>query len=61
LHNSGNQSVKSELVIQAEKALVDAQKMRPGADRIEALKQAGKLRNAACLGDLNGPEPRSKN
>jgi hypothetical protein len=52
--------VKSELVIEAEKALEDAQKMRPGADRIEALKQAGKLRNAACLGDLNGPEPRTR-
>jgi hypothetical protein len=52
--------VKSELTIEAEKAFAAAQRMRPGAERLAALKRAGKLRNEAILQEIAENERRSK-
>jgi hypothetical protein len=41
------------LSIAAEKALAAAQNMPPGPERLEALRQAGKLRNEAILQELD--------
>ena len=49
---SRNPAVKSELAIAAEKALEKAKKLPGGPERSEALKEAGKFRNEACLEDL---------
>jgi hypothetical protein len=55
-----NPPPKSELTIEAEKAFVAAQRMRPGAERLAALKRAGKLRNEAILQEIAENERRSK-
>ena len=44
----------------AEKAFAVAQRMRPGAERLEALKRAGKLRNEAVLKELAETSRRPK-
>jgi hypothetical protein len=60
LAESRDPDAKSELSIAAEKAFAAAQKMRPGAERLEALKRAGKLRNEAVLKELAETTRRSK-
>jgi hypothetical protein len=60
LAESRDPDTKSELSIAAEKAFAAAQKMRPGAERLEALKRAGKLRNEAVLKELAETTRRSK-
>ena len=60
MSESRNPAVKSELATEAEKALERAQKLPGGPERIEALKEAGKLRNEACLEDLAKLERGSK-
>ena len=54
------QPTKSELTVAAEKTLAAAQRMPPGPERLEALKQVGKLRNEAVLEELEGPSRRPK-
>jgi hypothetical protein len=51
---------KSEWVIEAEKALEAAKKMRPGKERVESLRKAGALRNEAVQRDLEMLKRRSK-